>query len=383
MPTIHWLGAGLSSGPGLQRLAAGQHPLRVWNRTLPRAQALLQGAPPTATAHALDLDDLARALDPGDLVISMLPADWHPRIAAMAIKHRAHFLSSSYISDAMREFDSAARTAGICLLNEVGLDPGLDHLMAHRLVQRFRDSDACESGSQVSLRSWCGGFPAQANAFRYKFSWSPLGVLRALGTPARSMVAGKPVDVARPWEAITDYRIPGSSGERFEAYPNRDSLPFIEDYRFDPTWKIHDFVRGTLRLEGWTEAWSDIFEQLQSLDRADAEDRLKNLSDRLWDQYAYAEDEPDRVVLCVELEAASPDGACFHEASVIDAIGRPGSSAMARLVSLPVSYAADAILAGDITPGVSAAPSDKALVDTWFGKLAEVGDVVEHRILSR
>ena len=164
MPTIHWLGAGLSSGPGVQRLAAGEHRLMVWNRTLPRARMLLEGAPPTATAHALDLDDLADALDPGDLVISMLPADWHPRIAAMAITQRAHFLSSSYISDAMRELDSAARTAGICLLNEVGLDPGLDHLMAHRLVQRFRESDACASGSQVSLRSWCGGFPAQANA---------------------------------------------------------------------------------------------------------------------------------------------------------------------------------------------------------------------------
>ena len=355
----------------------------LWNRTLPRAQALLAGAPPTATAHSLDLDQLGRALDPGDLVVSMLPGDWHPRIATMAIKHRAHFLSSSYISEAMRELDSAARKAGLCLLNEVGLDPGLDHLMAHRLVRRFRESDACASGSQVSLRSWCGGFPAQANAFRYKFSWSPLGVLRALGTPARSMVAGQPVDAARPWDAITEYRIPGSNGERFEAYPNRDSLPFIREYGFDPTWNIHDFVRGTLRLEGWAEAWSAIFQQLQSLDPADTEDRLTTLSDRLWEQYAYAEGEADRVVLSVELEAASPDGACFHEVSVIDAIGRPGSSAMARLVSLPVSYAADAILAGRIAAGVSAAPSDKALIDAWFGKLAELGDVVEHRILSR
>ena len=142
-------------------------------------------------------------------------------------------------------------------------------------------------------------------------------------------------------------------------------------------------MRGTLRLEGWAEAWSDIFEQLQSLDPARAEDSLTRLSDRLWEQYAYAEDEPDRVVLCVELEAESPDEACFHEVSVIDTIGRPGSSAMARLVSLPVSYAADAILAGSIAPGVSAAPSDRSLVDAWFNQLAGVGDTVEHRILSR
>ena len=196
------------------------------------------------------------------------------------------------------------------------------------------------------------------------------------------MAAGNIVDVARPWEAITDYRIPGSDGERFEAYPNRDSLPFIDDYGFDAAWEIHDFVRGTLRLEGWAEAWSDIFKELESLDPADAEASLTTLSDQLWAAYAYADDEPDRVVLCVELEAESPAGKRFHEASLIDATGRPGSSAMARLVSLPVSYAADAVLAGRITPGVSAAPADDTLIETWFEQLATAGDAVEHRLLS-
>jgi saccharopine dehydrogenase (NADP+, L-glutamate forming) len=344
---------------------------------------LLAGAPDTASAHSLDIDALARALNPGDVVISMLPADWHPRIAAIAITHGAHFISSSYVSAAMRNLDSAAREAGVCLLNEVGLDPGLDHLMAHRLVQRFRDSDACASGSQVSLRSWCGGFPAQPNAFRYKFSWSPLGVLRALGTPARCMLAGETVDVARPWEAITDYRIPGSHGELFEAYPNRDSLPFIADYGFDPDWQIQDFVRGTLRLEGWSAAWSDIFKELATLEPADTEERLAALSEKLWAQYAYADDEPDRVVLCVEMEAESPAGERFHEVSLIDATGRPGSSAMARLVSLPVSYAAEAVIAGSIALGVSAAPPDSTLIHTWFEQLAAAGDAIEHRILGR
>ena len=382
MTTIHWLGAGLSSGPGVQRLAAGPHRLKVWNRTLDRAMKLLDGALDTASALPLVIYALARELNTGDVVISMLPADWHPRIAVTAIKHRAHFISSSYLSARMRGLEDAAREAGVCLLNEVGLDPGLDHLMAHRLVQRFRDSDACASGSQVSLRSWCGGFPAHPNAFRYKFSWSPLGVLRALGTPARCMTAGATVDVARPWEAISDYRIPGSHGELFEAYPNRDSLPFIADYGFDPDWRIHDFVRGTLRLEGWSAAWSDIFRELAALEPGENEERLAELSDRLWAQYAYGDDEPDRVVLCVEMEAESPSGQRFHEASLIDATGRPGASAMARLVSLPVSYAADAVIAGSIAPGVSAAPSDCTLINAWFERLAAAGDAIEHRILG-
>jgi saccharopine dehydrogenase (NADP+, L-glutamate forming) len=383
MPTIHWLGAGLSSGPGVQRLADEGRTLVLWNRTLSRAQAVLDDASANASAQTLDLNQLAKSVDAGDVVISMLPGDWHPRIATLAIDRGAHFVSSSYVSDAMRELDNAARDAGVCLVNEVGLDPGLDHLMTHRLVQRFRQSDACGDGSTVSLRSWCGGFPATPNDFRYKFSWSPLGVLRALKTPARCMTGGRTAEVARPWEAVTTYRVPGGDGERFEAYPNRDSLPFIEDYGFDPGWQIEDFVRGTLRLDGWSAAWSEIFEELAALEDSNDEDRLTILSDELWSRYAYGDDEPDRVVLCVELEALSPGGQHFHELSLIDATGRPGASAMARLVSLPVSYATDAVLAGEIAAGVSTAPSDTGLIERWFAALTNAGDTIEHRVLSQ
>jgi len=382
LSTIHWLGAGLSSGPGVQRLARGPHPLVLWNRTLERATDLLGQGSSNSTARELELSALAADLAAGDVIVSMLPADWHPRLASLAASKGAHFVSSSYLSEDMLALDAQARAANVCLINEVGLDPGIDHLMTHRLAHRFRNSDASKGGPTVSLRSWCGGFPATPNDFRYKFSWSPVGVLRALRTPARCITAGNVLEVAQPWTAISDYQIPGGSAERFEAYPNRDSLPFIEQYGFDPDWRIHDFVRGTLRLDGWSRAWASIFELLASLHDQPAEETLLEQSERLWQEHSYAAGEADRVVLCVELEAESPRGDRFHEASIIDAQGTSSASAMARLVSLPVSYAVEAVLEGKIDAGVSAAPTHQPIIEDWFDRLAASGDTVIHRRFS-
>ena len=376
MATIHWLGAGLSSGPGIRRLASGPFTLHLWNRTPDKAHAILRGSP--GKVDALDLESLAETLKPGDVLVSMLPADWHPTIAKLALRSGAHFVSSSYLSPAMNALHDDAAQKGLCLVNEVGLDPGLDHLMAHRLVGNLRASGLDSTGARVALRSWCGGFPAQANEFCYKFSWSPLGVLRALKTPAQCIQGGEVVQSSKPWEAISRYDMPWGN-EQFEAYPNRDSLPFILAYHFDPGWHIEEFVRGTLRLPGWTDAWADIF---ATLDRGASDEDLARLSEHLWQNYAYAEHEADRVVLCVELEATLADGQQFHEASVIDVVGNEEDSAMARLVSLPVSYAVEDVLNNRMAAGVSAAPADAATIARWFDALAVQGDAVTHRKLA-
>ncbi|WP_371039534.1 saccharopine dehydrogenase NADP-binding domain-containing protein, partial [Rhodosalinus sp. FB01] len=103
----------------------------VWNRTPEKARAAVGDL--TEDIRAFDLDALAAALAPGDVVVSMLPGDWHVPIAEAAIAAGAHFVSSSYIAPEMRALDAAAKEAGVALVNEVGLDPGIDHLMAHRL----------------------------------------------------------------------------------------------------------------------------------------------------------------------------------------------------------------------------------------------------------
>ncbi len=355
--TVHWLGAGLSSVPGIRRLARSSLPLTVWNRTLEKAESALVGIENNNNVKVFEIDSLAETIQAGDIVVSMLPGSWHVPIAEICLKRNAHFISSSYISPEMQALDSTAQKQGLCLVNEVGLDPGLDHLMAHALVDQYRQADDYRADDALSFRSYCGGFPALANDFRYKFSWSPLGVLRALKTPSRSIRDGEVIEVARPWQAISEYKahLPAGKIERFEAYPNRDALPFMATYHFDLDWPVQEFVRGTLRLNGWASAWQDIFNEIERLDGDSAETRLQEISDQLWQKYAYEEDEADRVVLCVELEARRENKPIWHRNYSIDALANDRGSAMARLVSLTVSLAVDSLVEGEIQNGVSAA----------------------------
>lgn len=377
-PVIHWAGAGLSSVPGIRRLATQSRPLVVWNRTVAKARAALAGLDHDARTAAFDRDALAAALSPGDVLVSMLPGHWHVPLAQLCIESGAHFVSSSYIAPEMRALDDAARDAGVVLLNEVGLDPGIDHLMAHDLVRAWREDDAFDAGDEVSFRSYCGGFPAIPNEFRYKFSWSPQGVLKALASPARSIRDGEAVVTRRPWHAIVDHPVHFGNGrtETFEAYPNRDSLPFMTDYGFDPDWTVREFVRGTLRLTGWSQAWSGIFSTIESLDDAVRDQRIAEMSEDLWNRHAYDAGEADRVVLSVELQASRGDRVRWHQARVIDAVGNAQGSAMARLVSNTVALAVEAVADGELPAGVQAAPSDPQLVRRWFDAHRENGDGV-------
>ena len=374
--TIHWCGTGLSAIPGLRRLMENGQPVTVWNRSLDKARAAVGDL--TYDIHAFDMDAIGAALDEGDVVVSMLPGDWHVPLAELALAKGAHFVSSSYISPEMRALDGAAKAAGVALVNEVGLDPGIDHLMAHALIADYRASDAFDPENTLSFTSYCGGVPKVPNDFRYKFSWSPLGVLKALKSPSRSIRGGEVLEVARPWDAISSYAAPLPTPESFEAYPNRDSLPFMAEYGFDAAWPVAEFVRGTLRLDGWAEAWAEVFKEAETADEA----RLKEMSDGFWQAHAYGEGEPDRVVLFVALKAEKDGKTTWHKTWALDAWGDETSSAMARLVSVPVSLAVEAVLNHEIAPGVSAAPSDARLVERWLGevgKLAQYMELVDHR----
>jgi hypothetical protein len=376
--TIHWVGAGLSSVPGIRTLAASGRPLTVWNRTLDKARAAIAGVSDRARAAAFSMEQLGASVQPGDIVVSMLPGDWHLPLAELCLERDAHFVSSSYLTDAMHALDARAGAAGLCLVNEVGLDPGIDHLMAHQLVRDYRASGVGTADTRLSFRSYCGGFPAIPNDFRYKFSWSPLGVLKALRSPARSIREGRTVVTERPWHAVAPYTVEFGSGRRetFEAYPNRDSLPFMSDYRFDPDWAVEEFVRGTLRLDGWADAWADIFSEVEVLSGSAGDARLAELSDALWRDYAYDEGEADRVVLAVELEATMDGAPRWHQSWVIDAVGNAAGSAMARLVSNTVALAVAAVTDRRIRPGVSTAPSEPALIEEWFESYRRGGDEI-------
>lgn len=368
--TVHWCGTGLSSAPGLRRLLQAGHKVTVWNRTVARARDVVGDL--TDDIRAYSLEALTAALAPGDVVVSMLPGDQHVAIATACLAKGAHFVSSSYIAPEMRALDAAFRDAGLVNLNEIGLDPGIDHLMAHDLVAAYRASPGYHADNILSFTSYCGGVPKVANPFRYKFSWAPAGVLKALRSPSTSLRNFSELRVARPWEAITAYDAPLPAPESFEVYPNRDSLPFIADYRFAPAWKIRDFVRGTIRLNGWAEAWRDVFAEVQRLEGAplaEVDARLTEMANGFLKDNSYATGEPDRVVLFVSLKAERNGAPVFHQTWAMDAHGDARGTAMARLVSVPVSLGIEAVMAREIPVGVHAASHDPRLIARWMDQI--------------
>ena len=380
MAVIHWLGAGLSSIPGIRRLASTGADMVLWNRTLSRATDALDGLTSNTQAKTLDWQALETTLQPGDVVVSMLPGTLHLTVAKLCLAKSAHFVSSSYISPEMRELHETAKQDGLVFINEVGLDPGIDHLLAHSLVDDYKNAAIFNRRQKHYFRSYCGGFPKIPNEFTYKFSWSPLGVLKALTSEARWIEQGEEKRIATPWKAVSIYnaRIAGSEQETFEAYPNRDSLPFMQEYGFKSDWNMQEFVRGTLRLNGWTNAWQYLFDEIEGLEGKTGEARLAELSDQLWKQYAYRPDELDRVVLCVELEVRDADSneTIWHRSFDIDEVGNDKGSAMGRLVSLTVSLAVETVLQGKIPAGVSAAPSNVEIVSQWMDQLRDLGESI-------
>ncbi len=373
--TIHWCGTGLSAIPGLRRLINEGHEVTVWNRTAEKAQDAVGDLTPRINTFTYDA--ISAEVQAGDLVVSMLPGDWHVRLAELCISKKAHFVSSSYIAPEMRALNDAAREAGVALVNEVGLDPGIDHLMAHWLVADYLASNVYDVDNHISFISYCGGVPKHPNPFRYKFSWSPLGVLKALKSPSKSLRDYVPLDVSRPWDAISSYAAPLATPETFEVYPNRDSIPFMAQYHFSPNWKVKEFVRGTLRLNGWANAWSEVFTEVETAD----DSRLREMSDQFWADNAYGEDDPDRVIMCVGLKAEKDGVPVYNKTYVMDAFGDARGTAMARLVSIPVSLTVEAVMNREIAAGVSAAPSDAKLVERWLteiDRLAQHLQVVDH-----
>ena len=327
--------------------------------------------------RAYSLEALTAALKPGDVAISMLTADHHVAIAQACLTKGAHFVSSSYIAPEMRALDEAFREKGLVSVNEVGLDPGIDHLMAHDLVARYRASKSYHADNALSFLSYCGGVPKIPNPFRYKFSWAPVGVLKALRSPSRSLKNWSELRVARPWDAITSYVAPLPVPESFEVYPNRDSYPFMQDYRFDQGWKVRDFVRGTIRLNGWAEAWTPVFREIETLSGPEGDARLAEMAAEFVRDNSYAPGEPDRVVLFVSLKAERDGKPVFHETWAMDAWGDERGTAMARLVSRPVAMAVTSVLQREVAAGVHAAPHDPRLIDSWLGQVRGLAQYME------
>ncbi|GCB44353.1 saccharopine dehydrogenase family protein [Streptomyces sp. NL15-2K] len=363
--TVHWIGAGLSTGSGLARLCETAGRVRLWHRTEERAAEALDRLDLAGRAEprAYTLDALTAELAPGDVVVSMLPAPEHAAILAACLRKKAHFACSSYVSDAVLEQVPVAVKAGIVVLTEAGLDPGIDHLFAHSLVARAREAIGDGTAASYGLTSYCGGVPAVPNAFRYRFSWAPAGVLNALRSPARYLEDGRETTADRPWEATRRHVV---EGEVFEVYPNRDSVPFVAQYGLPPAWGARTFVRGTLRLEGWLRAWEDVFAELRTGDDA----RIAALAEELAAKYPTTDADRDRVVLAVSLDVRDGAGKEWSGGYLLDLVGDEEESAMARCVSRTLALGVRHVLEGSLPPGLNRAAETAARSEEWLGELA-------------
>ena len=375
MAKIHWLGTGLSAIPGLKMLIENGHTVLVYNRTVEKAIKALSDLKGDYQVFPFSLHSVEENVAAGDIVVSMLPGNFHVPVAELCLSLNAHFVSSSYISDEMRALNDAAKEKNLCFVNEVGLDPGIDHSMSHALVDEYKNSPKYSSNNEHSFLSYCGGLSDVPNDFCYKFSWSPLGVLKALMSTSVSIRNGDVYTVTKPWESVELYPLPMPWGEdEFEVYPNRDSLPFIEQYQMDDGLQIKQFVRGTLRYKGWKNAWRDIFSEVDTLDVSIAEARLKEISDDLWDRYSYTDGEVDRVILTVELKVENDTEVVWHKQYLMDTLGNDNGSAMAQLVSCSVALAVEAVLGNEISSGVTAAPHQTKLVSRWLDQAEDISD---------
>ena len=218
-----------------------------------------------ATAIALDVFDANQRkteIQKADIVISMLPAHMHIEVAKDCIVYKKHMVTASYISDAMEELDVAAKENNLVFMNEIGLDPGIDHMSAMKIIDEIRD----KGGKMILFESFCGGLVAPEsdnNLWNYKFTWAPRNVVLAgQGGAAKFIQEGtyKYIPYHKLFRRTEFLEVEGYG--RFEGYANRDSLKYRSIYGLDDVLTLY---RGTIRKVGYSKAWN-MFVQLGMTD---------------------------------------------------------------------------------------------------------------------
>ncbi|KAL8947003.1 MAG: hypothetical protein Q9222_006674, partial [Ikaeria aurantiellina] len=430
------LGAGFVVKPTLTYLSEKGVEVTVACRGIESAQKLCKDVK-GAKAISLDVQD-AEALDTevskADVTISLIPYTFHPLVIKSAIRKKKDVVTTSYISPSMQELEKDIQEAGITVMNEIGLDPGIDHLYAVKTINEVQKA----GGKIKGFLSYCGGLPApeaSANPLGYKFSWSARGMLLALGNTARFYEDGKTkeipghdlMSVAKPYTT-------GYTGFAFVAYPNRDSTPFKEKYQIPEASTI---VRGTLRYGGfpefircivdmdflsqsthdflkpssdpipWKEATKKILNATSSSEQdltwaVSSKHNFKNTDEKsrilaglrwiglfssepiiprstpldtlcatLEKKMAYEEGERDLVFLQHKFEIEHKDGKHETRTSTLCEYGDPkGYSAMAKLVGIPCGVAVMACLEGKLGKGLLA-PYTPEICDPLRDELRE------------
>lgn len=397
------LGAGLVARPLVRYLLDRDFSVTVASRTVSKAETLVDGhGAGKAISWTVDqTGELTKLIESHDLAVSLLPAPNHPMVAKECIKARKHMVTTSYVSPQMRELDEEAKKADLTLLNEIGVDPGIDHMSIMRVIDHVRG----KKGKLTALNSCCGGLPApeaNTNPLGYKFSWSPAGVLVAMTGPALFLEDGKRIEC--PPGGLFDHVKQTNVDQlgTLEYYPNRDSLGYIDLYGLGG---IETMFRGTFRYPGWAHLWGALW-KVGLLDRSpkpdltgktwaqvlseivgsngdlrakvaekagiDAKDEAMDQAEwlglfkdtpvsddgtlldcvaaLLLTKMTYDSGERDMLVMKHDFRAEYPDGSAEKITSTMLDFGIPnGDSSMARTVSLPAAIAVRMILEKKIT----------------------------------
>ncbi len=259
------LGAGLVAKPMVEYLLDNCFRLTVASPMKPRAEEMIKGNP---HGDAIDwsMDDpvtLEKLVGEHDLTVSLLPYKFHYEVALVCIRQERPLVTTSYVQPEMQSLSVAAKKAGIILLNEIGLDPGIDHMSAMRLIDRVHK----KGGKVEKFYSLCGALPAPEaadNPLKYKFSWSPKGVILASRNSALYIRDGKKVYI-EPENLFKD-RFEKTIPEigTLDVYPNRDSISYVNIYGIPEATTVY---RGTFRYKGWCETL-DVMKSLNMLDDA-------------------------------------------------------------------------------------------------------------------
>ena len=232
-----------------------------------------------AIAIVLDVFDKKQReeqIQKADLVISMLPARFHLDVAKDCIAFNKHMVTASYISDEMKALDAEAKKKGLVFMNEIGLDPGIDHMSAMQIIDRIKDA----GGKMLLFESFCGGIVAPEsdnNLWNYKFTWNPRNVVLAgQGGAAMFIQEGtyKYIPYHKLFRRSEFLEVKGNG--KFEAIANRDSLKYRSVYGLDD---IPTMYRGTIRKVGFSRAWN-IFVQLGMTDDSYTIEESENMSYR-------------------------------------------------------------------------------------------------------
>ena len=406
MKKILVLGAGLVSRPGVNYLLEQNNlSVTVASRTVSKAEKLVKEHA-NGKAAAVDVENnqaLTALIREHDIVISLLPWIHHVKVANLCLEHGKDMVTTSYISEGMKKLAPAVLNKGLLFLNEMGVDPGLDHMSAMKVIHAVE----AEGGKVLHFHSYCGGLPAPEdndNPFGYKFSWSPRGVILASRNSARFLENGKIVEIEGK-DLFLNFRLETIEGlGKFELYFNRDSVPYKELYGLKDAQTV---IRGTYRNLGWCEtlkkivdlglvdetpqpglkgitykkmvadlvgcpadshikettakklgipASSEIIKRLEWLGLfsdetvPDVDNRLDILSERMQEKLFFKEGEKDMLILRHRFIIENKDKTQDLITSTLIDFGIPfGDSAMARTVSLPMAIGTRLIAEGKIT----------------------------------